>query len=119
LAKIKRKKKKKKKASSTTAAEAPVRQKKTSEPSSGNGAAKPKRRSSAKAMAEKQRDISVSEFFSKNRHLLGFDNPRKALLTTIKEAVDNSGSMSNKRAATGTKSASKTTAPASSKSKSR
>src|SRR5690606_34800363 len=25
----------------------------------------------------------------KNRHLLGFDNPRKALLTTIKEAVDN------------------------------
>jgi len=41
-------------------------------------------------MAEKQRDISVSEFFAKNRHLLGFDNPRKALLTTIKEAVDNS-----------------------------
>jgi DNA topoisomerase-6 subunit B len=36
-----------------------------------------------------QRDISVSEFFAKNRHLLGFDNPRKALLTTIKEAVDN------------------------------
>ncbi len=35
-------------------------------------------------------DISVSEFFAKNRHLLGFDNPRKALLTTIKEAVDNS-----------------------------
>ncbi|MAT73010.1 MAG: DNA topoisomerase VI subunit B [Planctomycetaceae bacterium] len=41
-------------------------------------------------MAAKQRDISVSEFFAKNRHLLGFDNPRKALLTTIKEAVDNS-----------------------------
>ena len=39
-------------------------------------------------MATKQRDISVSEFFAKNRHLLGFDNPRKALLTTIKEAVD-------------------------------
>src|SRR5262249_2321515 len=35
-------------------------------------------------------EISVSEFFSKNRHLLGFDNPSKALLTTIKEAVDNS-----------------------------
>jgi hypothetical protein len=33
--------------------------------------------------------ISVSEFFAKNRHLLGFDNPRKALLTTVKEAVDN------------------------------
>jgi DNA topoisomerase-6 subunit B len=34
--------------------------------------------------------IPVSEFFAKNRHLLGFDNPRKALLTTVKEAVDNS-----------------------------
>jgi len=44
----------------------------------------------AQSMAEKQRDISVSEFFTKNRHLLGFDNPRKALLTTVKEAVDNS-----------------------------
>jgi DNA topoisomerase-6 subunit B len=29
-------------------------------------------------------------FFAKNRHLLGFDNPRKALLTAVKEAVDNS-----------------------------
>lgn len=54
-----------------------------------SGAA-PKRRATAAQMAEKQRDISVSEFFAKNRHLLGFDNPRKALLTTIKEAVDNS-----------------------------
>ncbi len=44
----------------------------------------------AETMATKQRDISVSEFFAKNRHLLGFDNPRKALLTTVKEAVDNS-----------------------------
>jgi DNA topoisomerase-6 subunit B len=48
------------------------------------------RRATAQSMAAKQRDISVSEFFAKNRHLLGFDNPRKALLTTIKEAVDNS-----------------------------
>jgi DNA topoisomerase-6 subunit B len=45
--------------------------------------------STAEAMAARQRDISVSEFFTKNRHLLGFDNPRKALLTTVKEAVDN------------------------------
>jgi DNA topoisomerase-6 subunit B len=43
----------------------------------------------AEQLAAKQRDISVSEFFAKNRHLLGFDNPRKALLTTVKEAVDN------------------------------
>jgi DNA topoisomerase VI subunit B len=46
-------------------------------------------RANAETMATKQRDISVSEFFAKNRHLLGFDNPRKALLTTVKEAVDN------------------------------
>ncbi len=44
----------------------------------------------AHEMAKKQRDISVGEFFAKNRHLLGFDNKRKALMTTIKEAVDNS-----------------------------
>jgi len=43
----------------------------------------------AESMAQRQRQISVSEFFSKNRHLLGFDNPRKALLTATKEAVDN------------------------------
>ncbi len=46
-------------------------------------------RATASDMAKKQREISVSEFFAKNRHLLGFDNPSKALLTTVKEAVDN------------------------------
>ncbi len=50
----------------------------------------PRRRATAEQMAGKQREISISEFFTKNRHLLGFDNPSKALLTTIKEAVDNS-----------------------------
>src|SRR5277367_3314443 len=50
----------------------------------------PKRRATAETMATRQREISVSEFFTKNRHLLGFDNPAKALLTTVKEAVDNS-----------------------------
>jgi DNA topoisomerase VI subunit B len=54
----------------------------------GRGASR--RRATAESMAAKQRDISVSEFFAKNRHLLGFDNPRKALLTTVKEAIDNS-----------------------------
>lgn len=56
-------------------------------------AAKPrqtKRRATAEKLAAGQRDISVSEFFAKNRHLLGFDSPRKALLTSVKEAVDNS-----------------------------
>jgi DNA topoisomerase-6 subunit B len=46
-------------------------------------------RPTATELAAKQRDISVSEFFAKNRHLLGFDNPAKALLTTVKEGVDN------------------------------
>ncbi|MFQ5507649.1 MAG: DNA topoisomerase VI subunit B, partial [Planctomycetota bacterium] len=50
----------------------------------GNSAA------TAESMGRAQREISVSEFFTKNRHLLGFDNPRKALLTGVKEAVDNS-----------------------------
>jgi DNA topoisomerase-6 subunit B len=49
-----------------------------------------RRHATAESMAAQQRSISVSEFFTKNRHLLGFDNPRKALLTTVKEAVDNS-----------------------------
>jgi DNA topoisomerase-6 subunit B len=40
-------------------------------------------------MAARQREISVSEFFLKNRHLLGFDTPSKALVTSVKEAVDN------------------------------
>jgi DNA topoisomerase-6 subunit B len=44
----------------------------------------------AEDMAKEQRQIAVSEFFEKNRHLLGYDNPTKALLTVVKELVDNS-----------------------------
>ena len=57
-----------------------------------SGQARPSRngRATAQSMAANQREISVSEFFSRNRHLLGFDNPRRALLTGVKEAVDNS-----------------------------
>ena len=44
----------------------------------------------AESMGRRQREISISEFFLKNRHLLGFDNPRKAVMTAVKEAVDNS-----------------------------
>lgn len=46
-------------------------------------------RTKAHELAAGQREIGVAEFFAKNRHLLGFDNKRKALMTTIKEAVDN------------------------------
>jgi DNA topoisomerase VI subunit B len=53
-------------------------------------AKKTRTKATAQSMAKKQREISISEFFTKNRHLLGFDSPAKALLTTIKEAVDNS-----------------------------
>lgn len=48
-----------------------------------------KERVTAEELAKGQREISIAEFFTKNRHLLGFDNPKKALMTTIKEAVDN------------------------------
>jgi len=44
----------------------------------------------AEELAKKQREISISEFFLKNRHLLGFDNPTRALMMVVKEAVDNS-----------------------------
>jgi DNA topoisomerase-6 subunit B len=47
-------------------------------------------RETAESLGKRQREISVAEFFQKNRHLLGFDNPAKALLTATKEAVDNS-----------------------------
>jgi DNA topoisomerase-6 subunit B len=57
-----------------------------SQPEAGG---KGRRRATAEVLAAKQRDISVAEFFTKNRHLLGFDNPARALLTTVKEAVDN------------------------------
>lgn len=40
-------------------------------------------------MGARQREISVSEFFLRNRHLLGFDTPSKALITAVKEAVEN------------------------------
>ena len=62
----------------------------TTAPARKPRAPKARKREDATSMATRQREISVSEFFTKNRHLLGFDNPQKALLTTIKEAVDNS-----------------------------
>ena len=54
-----------------------------------NARSEKKRGATAEEMALGQKEVSVSEFFVKNRHLLGFDNPRKSLLTTVKEAVDN------------------------------
>ena len=44
----------------------------------------------AEKMAMSQKEISISDFFAKNRQILGFDNPSKALLVSVKEAVDNS-----------------------------
>ncbi|MEZ4261388.1 MAG: DNA topoisomerase VI subunit B [Polyangiaceae bacterium] len=70
----------------------PAKNDPTAEPapvSAVEATSKPARRATAETMASRQREISVSEFFTKNRHLLGFDNPAKALLTTVKEAVDN------------------------------
>jgi len=64
--------------------------KKTSPRKAAAAPPKERKRSDAESMAKRQREISVSEFFTKNRHLLGFDSPLKALLTAVKEAVDNS-----------------------------
>ncbi|HTW55541.1 MAG TPA: DNA topoisomerase VI subunit B [Thermoplasmata archaeon] len=44
----------------------------------------------AQQLAAKQREISVAEFFERNRQILGFDNLQRALLTTVKESADNS-----------------------------
>src|SRR3989337_200706 len=44
----------------------------------------------AEELAKKQREISVSEFFERNKQILGYDSPTKALLTIVKEAVENS-----------------------------
>jgi len=79
---------KRKPARKTTAKKKPAAQ---TPPATRTVRARPRpERADAHSMARQQREISVSEFFTKNRHLLGFDSPTKALLTTIKEAVDNS-----------------------------
>ncbi len=41
-------------------------------------------------ISEKIKEISIAEFFEKNRHLLGYENAQKALFTVVKEFVDNS-----------------------------
>lgn len=45
--------------------------------------------STAQKLAKSQKEISVSEFFEKNRQILGFDSPVKSLIMGVKEAVDN------------------------------
>ncbi|KAA0008825.1 MAG: DNA topoisomerase VI subunit B [Thermoplasmata archaeon] len=44
----------------------------------------------AHELAKKQKEISIAEFFERNKHILGFGNPTRALVTAVKEAVDNS-----------------------------
>ena len=44
----------------------------------------------AHELAKKQKEISVSEFFEKNKQILGFDSLTRALITSVKEPVDNS-----------------------------
>jgi len=44
----------------------------------------------AEELAKKQKAISIAEFFEKNRQILGFDSVPRSLLTSVKEAVDNS-----------------------------
>jgi DNA topoisomerase-6 subunit B len=44
----------------------------------------------AEEQAKDMKEISPAEFFEKNRHFLGYENPVKSLLTVVKEAIDNS-----------------------------
>ncbi len=44
----------------------------------------------AEELGEKIKEISIAEFFEKNKHLLGYENPTRALITVVKEAVENS-----------------------------
>ena len=43
----------------------------------------------AEELAKSQREISIAEFFEKNKHMLGFDSGARGLVTAVKEAVDN------------------------------
>jgi DNA topoisomerase-6 subunit B len=43
----------------------------------------------AEKMAANQKQVAISEFFEKNKHFLGFDTLTRALITAVKEAVDN------------------------------
>ncbi len=90
---VKKKKKAPARKASAAKSKAPAKKaahKKKAPQRSAKKPAEPRKRATAKEMSAQARDISVSEFFAKNRHLLGFDNPSKALLTTVKEGVDNS-----------------------------
>jgi len=60
---------------------------KTSEPAINM--ASPPKPVDARTLAKLQRNISVAEFFEKNKHLLGFDSPTRGIVTTVKEAIDN------------------------------
>ena len=46
--------------------------------------------SGKKPSTGKQKQIAISEFFEKNKHFLGFDSLQRAIITAVKESVDNS-----------------------------
>ena len=43
----------------------------------------------AEELAKKQKEISIAEFFEQNKQILGFDSLNRAMITSVKEAVDN------------------------------
>ena len=43
----------------------------------------------AEKLGESRREISIAEFFEKNKHMLGFDSGARGLVTAVKEGVDN------------------------------
>lgn len=43
----------------------------------------------AEELAAEQQQVSIAKFFEKNKHMLGFDSDARAIVTAVKEAVDN------------------------------
>jgi DNA topoisomerase-6 subunit B len=56
----------------------------------------------AEELAEGQREISIAEFFEKNKHMLGFDSGARGLVTAVKEGSSPISTSRSRRWATTT-----------------
>ena len=44
----------------------------------------------ARRATSTMKQASISEFFEKNKHFLGYDSVQRSIITAVKEAIDNS-----------------------------
>ena len=61
----------------------------TNSPTTPKKSKRQRKAPTAEDLAKKHKEISVAEFFERNKHILGFDSLNRALLTAVKEGVDN------------------------------